>query len=140
MRLFTALFITLTSCLVLISACAGSQNTQKEDTSKTMAPTAKPPIAPGTANIRGEVLSIDKSDADQWMVSIRIQRVLEYGSSTPILTPSQEVNVQLNVAGRDEGNIPDIAVGYRVEWNISFEEQMMGGSGAGQWAFRKDLE
>jgi hypothetical protein len=105
-----------------------------------MAPTAKPPIAPGTANIRGEIKSINKSDSNHLVVTVRIQRVLEYGSSTPILTPSQEVNIRVNVSDSEEDDIPDIAEGYRVEWNISFKEQMMGGSGTGEWEFRKDLE
>jgi hypothetical protein len=128
--------------IFLLSACATSQNTSTDSTEKTSKQVTRPKdVAPGTADIRAQILSVDRSDDEVWKVKARVQRVLAYGQGAPILTPSQEIEIRVNIADKDETDRPDLKKGDRIEWNIKFSgEQMMGATGAGYWHLRTILE
>lgn len=54
-----------------------------------------PDLSPGTALVRATVVSLDSSKSDQSHVTINVDEVMEYGSSTPMLAVGDTVDVFL---------------------------------------------
>lgn len=70
-------------------------NMQQEAISDTLPQPDQPELAPGTARIKGNVLSISEpEEADgKYRLAVQVEEVLNYGSSTPPIAQSDTLQI-----------------------------------------------
>lgn len=104
--------------------------TSTEDTAQVNSdtiPTPPPPppgLPPGHAKIEGEVVELPKKEkSSSQMVTIKVNKVLGYGSSTPPIAVTDSLNVQA-----DSFDEKEVKIGKIVSAVISYQ-LMLGDSG-----------
>ena len=109
------IYIIMLIFAVFSCASSGEEQTSNKDTDMTAEQHAnnsdslpdfepvQPPPSPGTARIKGNVISVDTSNNGQNIIlHIKIQQTLAYGSSTPAIAPQDTLQLS---ASQDHKNI-----------------------------------
>ena len=101
MYLYKIISFEIILCLSIIFLnCASSKNNLPQDTVSTdenwvAPPRIKPPPSPGTVKAIAEIVDI-VHEGKQSLVTVRIQKVLGYGSATPLLSIGREIKTVLS--------------------------------------------
>jgi hypothetical protein len=85
---------------IIFLHCTSSKNNLPQDTVSTdenwVAPQRlEPPPSPGTVKAIAEIVDI-LHESKQSLVTVRIQKVLDYGSATPLLSSGREIKTVLS--------------------------------------------
>lgn len=115
---------------------ASSENPDKTVDQDTFPSLAGEDLAPGTAFITATILSVNDTDDGQDRMNIRVNEVLGYGSSTPVLASDTDLVVDVTSFFKANSNLRDsIEDGTEIKAVISYQQSMAMGdeSATGRW-------
>ena len=100
MKLVVQFFLILGVFVFAFTNCSSSE----KGTDKMKIEEAPPALSPGSASVEAEVVSVSETDSGT-KCKIKILKVLEYGSSTPLLSGNKELEVSISKSMKEENGL-----------------------------------